>query len=160
MYAASIISSASAGILSEKWIQAGYISRTKCRKSFAAVAALGSAVCVAAVPSVGCNKAFVMALFILANFCMGCCSGGDGPVPSEMTTNFPATVFAIANMVSCSSGFIAPYVIGMILESNTGDLQYLWSLVFYLSAGLSAMGVMVFVAFGEGKVKHFLFGLR
>ncbi|XP_037050115.1 uncharacterized transporter slc-17.2-like [Bradysia coprophila] len=154
LYTASILSSVSAGFLSEKWIQAGYVSRTKCRKYFAAVANLGSAICLATVPSVGCNKTIVIALFIVANFCMGCCSGGDGPIPSEMTTNFPATVFAIANMVSCSSGFIAPYVIGMILESNSGDLRFLWSVVFYLSAALAVFGFMVFAAYGEASVQH------
>lgn len=98
-----------------------------------------------------------MSLFIFANFCMGCCSGGDGPIPSELTTNFPATVFAIANMVSCSSGFVAPYVIGMILESNAGDLQYLWSVVFYLAACLAAVGVVVFIICGEGKSNIYFF---
>lgn len=94
-----------------------------------------------------------MALFIVANFCMGCGSGGDGPVPSELTTNFPATVFALANMVSCSSGFVAPYVIGAILESGAGDLQYLWRCVFYLAAGFAACGITVFVAFGSAKIQ-------
>lgn len=162
LYAATIISNLTAGLVSERLIQAGYLSRTSCRKCFAGVASLGAAICLATVPSVGCNKTFVMALFIFANFCMGCTSGGDGPVPSELTTNFPATVFAIANMVSCSSGFIAPYVIGMILESNAGDLQYLWSIVFYLAASLAATGIFVFIAFGEGKgvayVVVFFFG--
>lgn len=150
MYTATIISILTAGLVSEKVIQAGYISRTRCRKCFAAVASFGAAMCLATVPSVGCNKTFVMVLFIFANFCMGCASGGDGPVPSELTTNFPATVFAIANMVSCSSGFLAPYAIGMILESNAGDLQYLWSVVFYIAACLAAMGIVVFITFGEG----------
>ncbi|KAJ6627063.1 Sialin [Pseudolycoriella hygida] len=154
LYTASILSSVMAGILSEKWIQEGFISRTKCRKFFASIASVGAALCLTAVPNAGCNKTFVMALFILANFCMGCCSGGDGPVPSELTTNFPATVFAIANMVSCSSGFVAPYVIGIILESNVGDLRYLWSLVFYMSAGLAVMGIIIFIIFGEATVQH------
>lgn len=156
LYTATIISSLTAGLVSERVIQAGYISRTRCRKCFAAVASLGAAMCLAIVPTVGCNKSFVMALFIFANFCMGCSSGGDGPIPSELTTNFPATVFAIANMVSCSSGFVAPYVIGMILESNAGDLQYLWAVVFYIAAFLAVMGIFVFLAFGEGESKqHF-----
>lgn len=148
------MSSVSSGLVSEKLIQSGFISRTKCRKCFASVASIGAAICLATVPSVGCSKTFVMALFIMANFTMGCTSGGDGPVPSELTTNYPATVFAIANMVSCSSGFIAPYVIGMILESNAGDLQYLWSIVFYMAALLAAMGIFVFITFGEGKGKQ------
>lgn len=93
----------------------------------------------------------MIAMLIIANFCVGCSSGGVGPVPSEMTTNFPATVYAIAHMVSCSAGFLAPYVIGVILESNAGDLQYLWSLVFYISAALAVMGIVIFIAFGEGR---------
>ncbi|KAI1288230.1 Sialin [Halotydeus destructor] len=153
LYTATIISLLTAGHISEKMIQIGWFSRTRCRKMFAAIASLGAATCLAIVPSVGCNKTAVMMLFITSNFLMGCGSGGDGPVPSELTTNFPATIFSIANMVACSSGFVAPYVIGVILESKAGDLQYLWSIIFYLASAIAGTGIMAFLFFGSADIQ-------
>jgi len=54
-------------------------------------------------------------------------------------------------MVSCTSGFIAPYIIGVILESDAGDLQYLWKCVFYLAASLVTFGITIFVVFASAR---------
>lgn len=75
-----------------------------------------------------------------------------------MTSNFPATIYAMGNMFGCSTGFIAPYVIGVILESGghstvsgENDLIFLWSKVFYLAAAIATVGAVIFVLFGSAN---------
>lgn len=95
-----------------------------------------------------------MLLLLCGNFFIGLNAGGDVPVPGELTSNFPATIYAMGNMFGCSSGFIAPYVIGVILESGNGsnnDLVFLWSKVFYLAAGIALIGAVIFVIFGSAE---------
>lgn len=68
-----------------------------------------------------------------------------------MTTHFPATIFAIGNMFGCITGFVVPYVIGVILESGSEDLMFLWSKVFYLSAVIAVFGALIFIAFADTR---------
>ena len=92
-----------------------------------------------------------MIILLTGNFFLGVNAGGDVPVPGEMTSNFPATIFAIGNMFGCSTGFAVPYVIGVILESGSGDLIFLWSKTFYLSAVTAVFGALIFIAFGDAS---------
>lgn len=99
-----------------------------------------------------------MILLLIGNFFLGLNAGGDVPVPGEITSNFPATIYAMGNMFGCSTGFIAPYVIGVILESGghsssatENDLIFLWSKVFYLAAGIAVVGAIIFVTFGSAN---------
>ena len=73
-------------------------------------------------------------------------------MPGEMTSHFPATIFAIGNMFGCATGFAVPYVIGVILESGSGqDPIFLWSKTFYLSAVMAVFGALIFISFGDAS---------
>lgn len=103
------------------------------------------------IPWAGCDTNLVMMILLTGNFFLGVNAGGDVPVPGEMTSNFPATIFAIGNMFGCATGFAVPYVIGVILESGSGDLIFLWSKTFYLSAVTAVFGSLIFIAFGDAS---------
>lgn len=92
-----------------------------------------------------------MFILLTGNFFLGVNAGGDVAVPGEMTSNFPATIYAIGNMFGCATGFAAPYVIGVILESESGDPMFLWAKVFYLSAVVAVFGGLIFIAFGDAS---------
>ena len=95
-----------------------------------------------------------MMLLLCGNFFLGLNAGGDVPVAGEITLNFPATIYAMGNMFGCSTGFIAPYVIGVILESDDTrqvNLICLWSKVYYLAAGIALIGALIFVIFGSAS---------
>lgn len=92
-----------------------------------------------------------MFILLLGNFFLGVNAGGDVPVAGEMTTHFPATIYAIGNMFGCATGFVVPYVIGVILESGSGDLMFLWSKTFYLSAVIAVFGALIFIAFADAS---------
>lgn len=109
--------------------------------------------CFSFIPWAACDTNLVMLLLLCGNFFLGLNAGGDVPVPGELTVNFPATIYAMGNMFGCSTGFIAPYVIGVILESGDGksDLIFLWSKVYYLAAAIALTGAVIFVLFGSAN---------
>jgi len=79
-------------------------------------------------------------------------SGGDIPIVPDMTTNFPGTVIAIANSMATIAGITAPLVVGIIIKPDDQS-QVLWSYVFYLSAIINAIGIIVFLIWGEATIQ-------
>lgn len=142
------------GLLSEYIIQKKWLSRTATRKAFVAVAQLGSATCMFLVPLVGCNEKAVIGLLAMASLFIGMMSGGDIPIPSELTNHFPATVYSMMNMVAMSSGFITPSVVGFILESSD-DILSMWRCVFWMASGISVTACTVFLIFGSADIQDF-----
>lgn len=141
-----------AGYLSEAIIQKQWIGRTNCRKLFLGLAAFGQAASLLTIPSLGCNIPITVLVLVIGRFCEGFNAGGLVPVPSEMSRNFPATVFGILTTFSTSCGLIAPYLVGLVLESNlSDDLLQLWSYVFYTAASLSVMSALIFIVFGSAE---------
>lgn len=102
------------------------------------------------VPFGGCSQAVVMSLLVAAMLFFGLISGGDVPLPAEMSEHFPATLFSLINTASASSGFVAPVLVGWILESGD-DIGYLWNVVFMVTAAITMMGAVVFMVFGSAE---------
>lgn len=96
----------------------------------------------------------MIGLLITSTGFLGLVSGGDTPIPSELTRHFPATVYSFMNMVAMSSGFIAPYFAGVVLESGMFlDIIDLWSCVFWFSSILSLIGALVFATYGSADIQ-------
>ena len=49
---------------------------------------------------------------IVGQATFGMQAGGELPLPSDMTHEFTATIFSIANMFGMTTGFIGPYLTG------------------------------------------------
>ena len=77
-------------------------------------------------------------------------SGGDLPVYSEMTTNFSATLFALANTIACLGGILIPLVTGLIVDQGDQPREQ-WSYVFYLSALLNLFGGLLYIRYGSAE---------
>lgn len=106
------------------------------------------------IPLVGCNFDLFLVVKIVENICGGAGAGGDGPVPSELTKNFPGTIFGISNMISTSFGFIAPTFVGLILQSGLSDnVITLWIYIFWSGAFVSILGGANFMIFGDATIQ-------
>jgi ACS family sodium-dependent inorganic phosphate cotransporter-like MFS transporter 5 len=158
MYLAAIVPMLIVGPLSEYIISRNYLSRTNTRKLFAALACVGCATCSAIIPTLGCNQEGVIVTLIVGSFLQAFDGAGNIPNPGELSKHFSTTVFALVNMLNTSAGFTNPYLIGFILEAGKGkgdDPLKTWSIVFYLSAGVTFMGAVIFVLFGSGERQSF-----
>lgn len=58
------------------------------------------------------------------------------------------------NCAAMSTGFLAPYLVGMVLESGD-DEAFQWQLVFWFSAAFASTGALVFLAFGSADIQAF-----
>jgi len=87
----------------------------------------GIGLCLLLIPAAGCDQTAVMSLLIVSMLFYGLASGGDVPMPGEMSNHFPATLFALINFSAASAGFVAPYMVGLILESNHIEIKRMWN---------------------------------
>lgn len=145
----SMISHIISGIAAEKMIGRGWITRTNARKLFSSLATLGR-LCTVFIPVVGCNVPLFIMILVFERIMDGTDTAGNTPVPSEMSRHFPSTIFAMANALVNIFGIVAPYYVGVILESHwSEDIFTLWEYVYWSSAALAALGSVVFVIYGD-----------
>ncbi|KAI1305177.1 putative inorganic phosphate cotransporter [Halotydeus destructor] len=152
LYLATCTTTAIGGPLSEWLISSERLSRSNTRKLFLGVCCLGTAACLTLVTTVGCHQWAVVVLLILSQLCIGLNSGGTHPVASEMTRHFPSTLFALSNTFAMSTGFLAPYFVGTVLQSEL-PIMAAWTVVFISSACLALAGAIVFTCFGDAQVQ-------
>ena len=86
---------------------------------------MGPAICLLVVPLVGCRVIAVIVL-ILCSMCLyGFITGGEYPIIPEYAPEFTGTVFGVTNTIASSMGFLAPIIVGQILDSGSTDLVFL-----------------------------------
>lgn len=116
------------------------------------MSSLGSAICLLLVPFTGCSRLAAFILLGTSKFFLGMLSGGDVPIVAEMTKNFPATLFALTNMVSFVAGIITPWLSGAILESAPPfQRRHYWDIIFYMTAGVEIFGLIVFLLLASSE---------
>ena len=154
MYFVAIIAAVAVGYTSERIVERNWTSRTNIRKVFHVIAAVGMAIPMALIPAAGCSEPGLMTLVLFSWFFMEFNAGGDKPLPGEVTKNHPAIVYAIVNSTSMSTGFIAPAVIGWILD--TWGIEG-WRITFYLSSVVSITGMVIFLSWASAERQPFDF---
>ena len=78
----------------------------------------GPVVCLFIIPFLGYNKTWIVVLSIASMTIYGLITAGEYPIISEFAQDFSGTTFGVANTFSSFGGFMAPNIIGWILESN------------------------------------------
>jgi MFS family permease len=139
-------------VITRKWL-----SPTNTRKLFAAIANLPMMIGFILVPFTECNASLATGVLIVGNLFHGFSIAGEVIVPSEMSHHFSSTIYSGINMLTSIPGFLAPLIIGLMLEgtSDASDLKQRWDLVFFLTAGVTAFGTILFVLFGSAQRQKF-----
>lgn len=81
-------------------------------------------------------------------------SGSDGPIASEMTLHFPSTLYALFNMTAMSTGFIVPFIAGIVLDSYE-DPTAGWPVLFYSMALFTFISNLIFLLFAQAQRQAF-----
>lgn len=135
------------------------MSRLTIRKLFQGVALFGQGLLFLALPWVGCDSLTVKGMFFAMIILYSFVNGGEVQIPSEMSVDFAGTIYAIGNCVGSSTGFILPAVNGIMVEAYRDDSPYLlracWNSYFYLTAGVSITGGIIFCLFGRNDLQDF-----
>ena len=113
-----------------------------------------TAICLTLIPMVGGKLTLLKVLLCLTSAFCGCITASDVPLASEMTIHFPSTLYGLFNMISMSTGFVVPDVVGWILDSYS-DPTAGWPLAFYAIAALCVCATLVFLLFAEAERQEF-----
>ena len=114
----SCFTTVGAGFLADSLHRNKYMTLTSIRKLFQSIAMIGPAVCFSIIPSCGSDRDLVIAMFIISMLCIGFVSGGDIPITTDMAPHFSGTLFGITNTVGSATGFLAPTIVGVILDKD------------------------------------------
>ena len=119
------------------------ISVLTTRKLFQAIAMLIPCICLLAITFIN-DKTIMIILLIMAMLSYGFFTGGEWTMISEYAPNFVGVVSGFTHILGFIAGFLAPYIVGMILDSNIGDERFKWNVAFWISAALYFIGYLAF----------------
>lgn len=72
----------------------------------------------------------------------GFVAGGEYPLLNEYSGNYSGTVYGIAITFDSLARFLAPIIRGELVK--TADTLPNWNIIFYITAGLNVLGLIVF----------------
>jgi len=127
----------------------GYWTTTKTRKIMNTLAFIPPAICLVMIYFAGCNKEIVIALLCATvglngfNFSSVSCNHID------IAPRFAGTLMGFTNSVANTMGFVAPYIIGQIIDGHE-DLTH-WQIVFFIAAGVYTVGNLVYCLMASGE---------
>ncbi|CAH2234526.1 jg1666 [Pararge aegeria aegeria] len=128
------------------WLLAkGWISRLNSMKLWNTVAAFMPAFGLLGIAWAGCDRIAVMVLLSVTSAFGGAAYAGNQMNHIDLSPQFAGTMYGITNAASNICGFMAPYVIGLII-SDTQQTLGQWREVFYLAAAID-LGANLFYLF-------------
>ena len=142
------------GMLSEKMIARKWLERTTCRKVFALFSGLIYGICMLFIPAAGCDSFRLKIILFTCATLAGFAGGSDLPLASEMSQNYPSTIYATCNLIAMGAGCLVPVYTGIIL-SDVHDQWLGWSIVFYTSAIISFLSFTFFLFCASAERQDF-----
>ncbi|CAG9562023.1 unnamed protein product [Danaus chrysippus] len=128
------------------WLLAkGWISRLNSMKLWNTVGSFIPALGLLGIAWAGCDRLSVMLLLTITSAFGGAVYAGNQMNHIDLSPQFAGTMYGITNAASNICGFMAPYVIGLII-SDTQQTLGQWREVFYLAAAID-LGANLFYLF-------------
>lgn len=128
-------------------------SKTLVRKIFQAIATLGTSALFLLLPFTNCNQKGFLIVLLCSMATYGMTTGGEIPVPTDMSNEFASTLFALANMI-CSTSGLAPQIIGPLLDMNPAAPKHTWWTIFSVVAVMNILGGVVFLIWGTAEPQN------
>jgi len=153
MSVSSCVSIFLCGIVADFVIQKRYFaSKTTVRKLFEGIVTFGSSFFLVLIPTlVHCNRTLFLLTMMAVQVAQGMISGGEIPLPADMSADFSATIFGIGNMFGMITGFVGPYFTGLVLDAAPEQPMRQWAYVIYFTAALNVVGGIVFTLLGSAE---------
>ncbi|XP_067134690.1 sialin-like [Centruroides vittatus] len=126
------------------FVRRKFFSMTTTRKIFEAFGTLGPSFCILAITFLGCDSTKVIMCLTAAMGFFGFCVAGDIALVFDLAPDFAGILYGLTNGLCSITGIISPYVIGLILDKNQGDMVR-WSYVFYMASSFYFLSGMIFL---------------
>lgn len=125
-----------------------FLSRTATRKVFTTIGLGSITIFIIAAIYTGCNATATVSMLVLMLTIGAFDLGGFSPNPLDLSPEYCGVLLGLANTLGITAGIIAPIITDKITVKHTrGE----WEIVFFLTAGIAAAGVLVFLLFGSGE---------
>ncbi|XP_055911749.1 sialin-like [Eupeodes corollae] len=94
---------------------------------------------------VGCNGTWVMVMLAGLGAFSGAIYASIQLNHINLSPKYAGTMYGLTNTIGCMTGFLSPYVTGLIISGNNTLAQ--WRYVFYLAAALNFVGNLFYIRF-------------
>jgi len=134
------------------WLtSSGKLSVSKTRKLMQTIGQMVPALGLIGLSYVGCDRTMATVwLCIAVGFNSAIYSGYQGN-HMDLAPNYAGTMMGITNTMANITGFVTPYVTGVIIDGN--QTQAAWRLSFLIATVVYTVGNAVFVIFGTADVQ-------
>lgn len=133
------------GWLSDYIERKRWLSRTISRKLFQSLALFGASFCLAMVPVAGCNVIAIVILINAAMIILGLTVAGECLIVVDIAPDFSGSIYGFTNAIASLPGFLAPLMVGMLLDRSDAEPMQQWNILFWVSSAISATGAIVFI---------------
>lgn len=137
--------------LADYLISSGKVSTTRVRKFFSITALLCSSIFVISASYAGCDYMRVVWLLMIALTFLGTAFPGVMVNPLDLSPNYAGTLMAMTNGISALSGFVSPYIVGVLTPNQTLNE---WRIVFWILVGIAVFSNLVYLIWGSGEVEY------
>lgn len=129
----------------------GILSTTAARRLFELIAFFGTGGCLVITGFITCdNRQYAVVCLALAVGFSGLVRAGHIVNHVDFAPKYAGIMFGITNTFATIPGMIAPIVAGALTPNNT---QEEWRNVFYVCAGFTVFGAIIFATFVSGEVQ-------
>ncbi|XP_023217661.1 sialin-like [Centruroides sculpturatus] len=129
-----------------------YLSITNIRKLCETIATCGPALGILAISFLGCESTNVIICLMIGMGCFGFNVSGDVAIALDLAPEFAGVIFGLTSSLYNAAGIFSPYVAGVILDKNEGDMIQ-WSYVFYMVSSAYILGGVIFIFGATAKVQ-------
>uniref|UniRef100_UPI003AAB7B69 sialin n=1 Tax=Centroberyx gerrardi TaxID=166262 RepID=UPI003AAB7B69 len=138
------------GVIADSLIGKELLSVTAVRKIFTLTGLLLPAACLVAVGYAGCSATLTVTLLTLSTTIGGTSAAGVYINQIDIAPRYAGVLLGITNTFGTIPGVLAPIVTGYLTEDHSLEG---WRRVFWVAAGLNAIGAVVYTIFGSGKLQ-------
>ncbi|XP_061400937.1 putative inorganic phosphate cotransporter, partial [Musca vetustissima] len=124
-----------------------YISTLNSYKFWNSIASIIPSLGMIGVGYVGCSWQWVTFMLAGVGSFAGAIYPGNQMNHISLSPSYAGTMYGITNSAANICGFLAPYVIGLIINHNETMLQ--WRKVFWLAGGLNIAGNLIYLIFAS-----------
>ncbi|XP_074930276.1 LOW QUALITY PROTEIN: sialin [Gadus morhua] len=138
------------GFLADRLIEKRTLSTTAVRKLLTLIGLLVPAVCLVAAGYAGCCAVPAVALLCVSATVGGISAAGVFINQIDIAPRYAGVLLGITNTFGTIPGVLAPIVTGYLTEDHTLTG---WRNVFWVSAGVNALGALIFTCMGSGVIQ-------
>lgn len=125
------------------------LSQKNSYKLWNSVAALGPALGLMGVTWAGCDKIWVIIMLAFAGGSYGAVYSGNSMNHIALSPKYAGTMMGITNAAANTCGFLAPYVIGVLVNGNETMTQ--WRFIFVMGAAINISCNFFYLIFASAE---------